>query len=160
MQERHQECIKGSQIFKGVWVAAGPPTTPTESLDLHDYHECHRSTLGGPFCATRHHDMPPLTCWRLTTHTALDIMFERFQFLQSWTECLVAYKIMQANVVYFIVLLRVYVCDYVRASVSGLLRPFLSCGFYPVNLHSFIHSVVSVNFVVPKFCVTSEKLPF
>jgi len=35
--------------------------------------------------------------------------------------------------------LRVYVCDYVRASVSGLLRPFLSCGFYPLNLHSFIH---------------------
>jgi len=32
----------------------------------------------------------------------------------------------------------VYVCDYVRASVSGLLRPFLSCGFYPLNLHSFI----------------------
>jgi len=28
----------------------------------------------------------------------------------------------------------------VRASVSGLLRPFLSCGFYPLILHSFIHS--------------------
>ena len=40
---------------------------------------------------------------------------------------------------YFIVSLRVYVYDYVRASVSGLLRPFLSCGFYPLNLHSFIH---------------------
>jgi len=35
--------------------------------------------------------------------------------------------------------LRVYVCDYDRASVSGLLRPFLSFGFYPLNLHSFIH---------------------
>ena len=32
----------------------------------------------------------------------------------------------------------VYVCDYVRASVSGLFRPFLSCGFYPLN-HSFIY---------------------
>jgi len=31
-----------------------------------------------------------------------------------------------------------YVIIYVRASVSGLLRPFLSCGFYPLNLHSFI----------------------
>jgi len=41
--------------------------------------------------------------------------------------------------VYFIVSLRVYVCDYDRASVSGLLRPFLSFGFYPLNLHSFIH---------------------
>jgi len=40
--------------------------------------------------------------------------------------------------VYFIVSLRVYVCDYDRASVSGLLRPFLSFGFYPLNLHSFI----------------------
>jgi len=39
--------------------------------------------------------------------------------------------------VYFIVSLRVYVCDYDRASVSGLLRPFLSFGFYPLNLHSF-----------------------
>jgi len=38
--------------------------------------------------------------------------------------------------VYFIVSLRVYVCDYDRASVSGLLRPFLSFGFYPLNLHS------------------------
>ena len=37
---------------------------------------------------------------------------------------------------YFIVSLRVYVCDYDRASVSGLLRPFLSFGFYPLNLHS------------------------
>jgi len=36
--------------------------------------------------------------------------------------------------------LRVYVCDYDRASVSGLLRPFLSFGFYPLNLHSFILS--------------------
>jgi len=35
--------------------------------------------------------------------------------------------------VYFIVSLCVYVCDYVRASVSGLLRPFLSCGFYPLK---------------------------
>jgi len=34
--------------------------------------------------------------------------------------------------------LRVYVCDYDRASVSGLLRPFLSFGFYPLNLHSMI----------------------
>jgi len=40
--------------------------------------------------------------------------------------------------VYFIVSLRVYVCDYDRASVSGLLRPFLSFGFYPLNLHSFM----------------------
>jgi len=43
--------------------------------------------------------------------------------------------------VYFIVSLRVYVCDYDRASVSGLLRPFLSFGFYPLNLHSFIHNI-------------------
>jgi len=34
--------------------------------------------------------------------------------------------------------LRVYVCDYDRASVSGLLRPFLSFGFYPLNLHSYL----------------------
>jgi len=46
--------------------------------------------------------------------------------------------------VYFIVSLRVYVRDYVRASVSGLLRPFLSCGFYPLNLHSFIHTQAPV----------------
>jgi len=31
----------------------------------------------------------------------------------------------------------VYVCDYVRASVSGLLRPFLSYGFYPLKI--FVH---------------------
>ena len=43
---------------------------------------------------------------------------------------------------YFIASLRVYVCDYDRASVSGLLRPFLSFGFYPLNLHSFIHSFI------------------
>jgi len=37
----------------------------------------------------------------------------------------------------------VHVCDYIRASVSCLFRPFLSCGFYPLNssfIHSFIHS--------------------
>ena len=32
-----------------------------------------------------------------------------------------------------------YVCDRVRASVSVLLRSFLSYGFFPLNLHSFIH---------------------
>ena len=36
----------------------------------------------------------------------------------------------------------VYVCDYVRASVSGLLRPFLCYGFIHYNLHSFVHSVL------------------
>ena len=46
---------------------------------------------------------------------------------------------------YFIVSLRVYVCDDVRASVSGLLRPFLSFGFYPLNLHSFKQLIVNVN---------------
>jgi len=33
------------------------------------------------------------------------------------------------------------VCDYDRASVSGLLRPFLSFGFYPLNLHSFNYGI-------------------
>jgi len=46
--------------------------------------------------------------------------------------------------VYFIVSLRVYVCDYDRASVSGLLRPFLSFGFYPLNLHSFNHGLLEL----------------
>jgi len=32
-----------------------------------------------------------------------------------------------------------HVCDYVRASVSGPLRPLLSYGFYPLK-SSFIHS--------------------
>jgi len=40
--------------------------------------------------------------------------------------------------------LRVYVCDYDRASVSGLLRPFLSFGCYPLNLHSIIKSFCAV----------------
>ena len=30
------------------------------------------------------------------------------------------------------------IVSYNRASVSGLLRPFLSFGLYPLNLHSFI----------------------
>jgi len=34
----------------------------------------------------------------------------------------------------------VCICDHVRTSVSGLLRPFLSCGFYPLK-SSFIHSL-------------------
>jgi len=45
----------------------------------------------------------------------------------------------------------VYVCDYDRASVSGLLRPFLSCGFYPLK-SSFIHSI-------PKYQKTMKTSP-
>jgi len=62
--------------------------------------------------------------------------------------------------VYFIVSLRVYVCDYVRASVSGLLRPFLSGGFYPLNLHSFIHSVSHKcsKWKIPLRCGLSSKI--
>ena len=53
---------------------------------------------------------------------------------------------------YFIVSLRAYVCDHVRASVSGLLRPFLSCGFYPLK-SSFIEGIPDVG----KFYATREQ---
>ena len=52
---------------------------------------------------------------------------------------------------YFIVSLRVYVCDYDRASVSGLSRPFLSFGFYPLNLHSFF---------IQSLAITGGSVPF
>ena len=45
-QGRCQEFLCGVQKFKKVWVALERPTTVTKSLDLHDYHKCHRSTLG------------------------------------------------------------------------------------------------------------------
>ena len=37
---------QGSPEIQGAWVATGPPTIMTNSLDLHDYHKCHTSTLG------------------------------------------------------------------------------------------------------------------
>jgi len=63
--------------------------------------------------------------------------------------------------VYFIVSLHVYVCDYARASVSGLLKPFLSSVFYPLNLHSFIHlGGFSSFFMLPKNGEDSGKQLF
>jgi len=38
----------------------------------------------------------------------------------------------------------VYVCDHVRPSISGLLIPLLSCGFFPLNLRSFILTSITI----------------
>ena len=38
--------VHGGPKIHGVLGRRGTPTTLTKSLDLHDYHKCHRSTLG------------------------------------------------------------------------------------------------------------------
>ena len=47
-QWRRQDFLSRGSKNSEVRVAVGPPTTPTKSLYLHDYHKCHKSTLGGP----------------------------------------------------------------------------------------------------------------
>jgi len=41
----HELLSRGPKI-QGSWWPRGTPTTWTKSLDLHHYHNCHRSTLG------------------------------------------------------------------------------------------------------------------
>jgi len=60
---RNSFVSRGQQI-QVVWVAAGPASNLTKSLNLHDYHKCHRSTLigldpGSPGHPTSDHPRPP-----------------------------------------------------------------------------------------------------
>jgi len=51
-------CLGGRKIQEGLVVGLSKSTTVTESLDVHDYYKCHKSTLGGPDPSTLHR--PPL----------------------------------------------------------------------------------------------------
>ena len=77
-------------------------------------------------------------CSRHNGHSSRGLLLDAERLMSSWHSASCQRFIDISVLRSTLLTLRVYVCDYVRASVSGLLRPFLSCGFYPLK-SSFIH---------------------
>jgi len=88
------------------------------------------------------HILQTVSVWNVLPSAVVEAF--TFNVFKRMLDCWLAYVGLHLLVffVYFIVC--VYVCGHARASASGLLRPFLSCGFYPLN-SSFIHSFIDAS---------------